>query len=150
MKSPQFVLLAALVLNCATSNAQQVGEWTAKQVRVAVQKICPVSGQELGAHGKPIKAKIGAEEVFLCCQSCVGKNVKSEHWGTIHKNFAAAQQTCTVMGHELPKKPEWTIIDGQIFYVCCPPCKEKIAADPAKYAVELMKRYRTSLATSLE
>ncbi len=37
------------------------------------QKVCPVSGQPLGAMGKPYKVTVNDREVFLCCQGCEGK-----------------------------------------------------------------------------
>ena len=40
-----------------------------EKMRIAVQNICPVSGEKLGAHGEPIKVTVGEkkEEIFLCC-----------------------------------------------------------------------------------
>jgi hypothetical protein len=115
------------------------------QARVAVQAICPVSGEKLGAHGQPIKVKIGEEEVFLCCRSCLQGQVKPEHWGTIHANFARAQKICPVMKHDLPPNPKWTIVEGRIVYVCCPPCTQKIAADPETYLQAVDELYSASL-----
>ncbi len=115
------------------------------QLRVAVQEICPVSGQKLGAHGAPIKVKIGQETVFLCCKPCLQGKVNGQHWATIHANFAKAQRICPVMKHELPKTPKWTIVDGQIVYVCCPPCTKKIAAEPAKYLLKVDELYTAAL-----
>jgi hypothetical protein len=34
------------------------------------QKICPVSGEALGAMGPPKKVKVAGREVFICCPSC--------------------------------------------------------------------------------
>jgi hypothetical protein len=34
------------------------------------QKICPVSDELLGEHGKPIKITVKGEVVFLCCAAC--------------------------------------------------------------------------------
>lgn len=117
------------------------------QLHVAVQKICPVSGNKLGAHGAPIKVTVGEhkEEVFLCCKGCMKGQIDPQHWATIHANFAEAQRICPVMEHELPKDPKWTIVSGQIIYVCCPPCTKKIAADPAKYLQKLDELYTASL-----
>jgi len=36
----------------------------------AKQRICPVSGELLGAMGKPFKTTIKGKTVFLCCQGC--------------------------------------------------------------------------------
>ena len=34
------------------------------------QETCPVSGEALGAMGKPYKVTVQGREVFLCCQGC--------------------------------------------------------------------------------
>ena len=115
------------------------------QLHIAVQKICPTSGEKLRAHGQPIKVKVGKETVFLCCQGCLKQKIDPQHWATIHANFAKAQQICPVMKHELPKNPKWTIVEGQIVYVCCPPCTKKIAADPKMYLRQVDELYVASL-----
>lgn len=115
------------------------------QLRADVQAICPVSGGKLGSMGKPIKVKVGKETVFMCCKGCLKQKIKKEHWGTIHANYAKAQGVCPVMKHELPKKPKWTIIEGQIIYVCCPPCTKKIAAKPQEYLRAVDALYSASL-----
>ena len=115
------------------------------QLRVAVQEICPISGQRLGSMGTPIKVQVGEEAVFLCCKGCLQKQISQQHWATIHANFARAQGICPVMKHELPKSPKWTIVQGQIIYVCCPPCTKKIAADPATYLKKVDELYLASL-----
>ena len=115
------------------------------QLRIAVQEICPISGDKLGARGAPIKVKVGAETVFLCCKECLKGKINPKHWATIHANFARAQRICPVMKHDLPKKPKWTIVEGQIIYVCCPPCLKKIAADPKKYLRGVDQLYTASL-----
>ena len=110
-----------------------------------MQKICPVSGQQLGAHGPPIKVAIGQEEVFLCCKGCLKGKVNPRHWATIHANFASAQAKCPVMKKKLPKNPKWTIVAGQIVYVCCPPCTKKIASNPEPYLRTIDAYYTASL-----
>lgn len=130
----KYVAFASLVV-LASLQSVSVGQEPPKSddVRIAVQKICPVSGQQLGAHGQPIKAKIGQEVVFLCCKACLSGKVSPQHWATIHANFAKAQGKCPVMNKALPKNPKWTVVDGRIVYICCPPCSKKIEADPKKY-----------------
>ena len=34
------------------------------------QRICPVSGDLLGAMGKPFKTSVKGQTVFLCCEGC--------------------------------------------------------------------------------
>ena len=137
MKTTSRIIVVVASLFAASLAAAQEKEMTSDEVRAAVQKICPVSGLKLGDHGDPIRAKIGEQEVFLCCKSCKNGKVKKEHWTKIHKNFATAQGICLVMENDLPKNPEWTIVNGRLFYVCCPPCIEKIEADPDAYATKL-------------
>ena len=115
------------------------------ELRIAVQEICPVSGQKLGEHGPPIKVRVGEESVFVCCQGCLKGKIDPQHWETIHANLARAQRICPVMKHELPRKPKWTIVEGQIVYVCCPPCTKKVAADPKTYLQKLDELYVESL-----
>lgn len=116
------------------------------RLRIAVQDICPVSGQKLGSMGEPLKVQVGEETVFLCCKGCLGKEIKREHWATIHNNVAKAQGICPVMGHELPKSPKWTIVEGQVVYVCCPPCTKKLAAQPEEYLSKVDELYVAHLA----
>ena len=116
------------------------------QLKIAVQKICPVSGKPLGSMGAPTKVKVGDEEVFLCCPGCAQGQINKQHWATIHANFAKAQGKCPVMEKALPAKPKWTIVRGQIIYICCPPCTKKIEADPQKFLTKVDTYYKSSLA----
>jgi hypothetical protein len=120
------------------------------QLHMAVQEICPVTGNRLGDHGTPIKVAVGEhkEEVFLCCEGCARGQIDPRHWATIHANFAKAQRICPVMKHELPENPKWTIVAGQIIYVCCPPCTKKIAANPTVYLRKVNDLYAASLRTA--
>jgi YHS domain-containing protein len=37
------------------------------------QKICPVSGEPLGAMGTPYKVTVEGQDVMLCCSGCEAK-----------------------------------------------------------------------------
>ena len=117
------------------------------QLRIAVQGICPVSGQKLGDHGAPIKVAVGKnkEEIFLCCKGCLQKKIDPKHWATIHANIMQAQRICPVMKKPLPKNPKWTIVEGQIVFVCCPPCTKKIAANAHAFLTQIDGLYSSSL-----
>lgn len=115
------------------------------QLRATVQDICPVSGEKLGSMGAPLKVQVGKETIYLCCKGCVGREIQKKHWATIHTNIAKAQGVCPVMGHELPAKPKWTIVEGQVVYVCCPPCTEKLAAEPQKYLRDVDTLYAAAI-----
>ncbi len=108
------------------------------QLHASAQGICPVSGGKLGSMGTPIKVKVGEEEhAFLCCKGCVGKQLKAEHWKTIQTNLATAQKVCPVMGKPVDATMKSTVVNGRKMFVCCPPCIEKIKADPASYVAKL-------------
>ena len=117
------------------------------RLRAAVQKICPVSGNTLGATGPLHKVRVGKMEVFLCCEGCKSGKIDKQHWTTIAKNFKAAQAKCPVMEKDLPSNAKSTIVDGQLVFVCCPPCTKKIANEPAKYISKVNTYYTAFLST---
>lgn len=153
MKNAGMFLMVALFVGVAhAANGQEQSEQEQEQhrwdqLRIAVQQICPMSGQKLGEHGPPLKVTIGEqkEEVFLCCKGCLKQKIDHKHWVTIHTNFAKAQRICPIMKKPLPQNPKWTIVEGQIVYVCCPPCTKKIAADPQTYLKQVDELYAASL-----
>ncbi len=108
------------------------------RLQIAAQGICPVSGEKLGSMGKPIKVQVGESEVaFLCCQGCVGKQINAELWATVQANLAKAQGTCPVMGKPVDASMKSTVVQGRKIFVCCPPCIEKIQADPTTFVAKL-------------
>ena len=117
------------------------------QLRTAVQGICPISGERLGQHGPPVKVQVGKETVFLCCQGCLKGQISPQHWATIHANIARAQTACPVMKKNLPANPKWMITEGQVVYICCPPCTDKIDAQPEMYLRQIDELYATFLKT---
>jgi hypothetical protein len=147
MKNARMLLVLPLIVAMGQS---AIGQELSRrdQLRIAVQEICPVSGNKLGSHGSPVKVQVGKETVFLCCQGCVQGKINSQHWATIHANFARAQQICPVMKHKLPPNPKWVIVQGQIVFVCCPPCTEKISEQPETFLRKIDELYATSLQTS--
>lgn len=132
----------------AGASAQASQQMSHDQLRIAVQKICPVTGGKLGSMGDPVKAKIGQEEVFLCCDGCLSAKVNRDHWATIHANIAKAQAKCPVMNRALPENAKWTIVEGQIVYVCCPPCTKKIEADSKTHLQKVDALYAASIRES--
>ena len=49
----------------------------AEQPLALKQLVCPVSGENLGSMGKPIKVEAKGQTFFLCCSGCE-KDVKSD------------------------------------------------------------------------
>lgn len=153
MKYARMLLMVALTVGAGSvarahdESEHSHGKLQGDALHIAVQRICPVSGQKLGEHGPPIKVTVGEhkEQVFLCCKGCLKQKIDPQHWGTIHANFAKAQRICPVMKKELPDNPKWTIVDGQIVYVCCPPCMKKIEADPKTFLHQVDELFAASL-----
>lgn len=144
MKNARMLLVVAMIAGLGQiANGQELSN--RDHLRAAVQQICPVSGRKLGEHGPPTKIKVGQQTIFICCKGCLKGKISPQHWATIHANFAKAQGICPVMKHKLPAKPKWTIVQGQVVYVCCPPCTKKLAAEPEKYLQKLDELYAASL-----
>jgi hypothetical protein len=114
---------------------------------VAVQSICPVSGEKLGAHGAPVKTEFGEskENLFVCCKSCVGEEADAAHLATIHGRMVAAQGVCLVMNKPVDADSDSAVVSGQRYFLCCPPCEEKIQADLAAYQAKLDAAYESFL-----
>lgn len=112
------------------------------QLLATVQEICPVSGEKLGSMGELIKIQVDGETAFLCCDGCKGQAINREHWTAIQANMAKAQKICPVMKRELPENASSTVVNGRRFFVCCPPCSKKIAADPATYTAIVDEKYK--------
>lgn len=47
-----------------------------EQSAALAQQVCPVTGELLGSHGKPIAIHVGSRTVYVCCEGCVSE-VKS-------------------------------------------------------------------------
>ena len=141
-----------VVMTALSFPAAEAAEPDSQALHAAVQQICPVSGVELGKHGAPLRVAVGEQEqeVFLCCKACLQKEINPEHWATIHANTLAAQGRCPVMKKPLPEDAHWQVIEGRVVFVCCPPCVEKIVADPKPHMELLDSFYAASLETKTE
>jgi len=52
------------------ASVKQGAKGSDDQSLIEYQRICPVTGAELGSMGEPVKTKVGSRTVFLCCQEC--------------------------------------------------------------------------------
>ena len=97
-----FVFTAA-----ASSYAQTAKDETSEQrrerLRIAVQAICPVSGESLTDHAKPVKMTNPEtkEVLYVCCEACLEAKPDAKHIEKIRTNFAKAQGHCLVMTEAL-------------------------------------------------
>ncbi len=153
MKNVRMLFVMALTVGATQivsgqeQSAREKEQLRRDQLHIAVQEICPMTGEKLGEHGPPIKVTVGKDKevIFLCCKGCLKQRINPKHWATIHANIAKAQRICPVMKKELPKNPKWAIVKGQIVYVCCPPCIRKITKDAKTYLPKIDELYAASL-----
>jgi hypothetical protein len=113
---------------------------------MAVQKICPVTGEAPGSMGEPVKIQVGKQIAYLCCRDCLGQQLDATHWKTIQANIAAAQGNCPIIGKAVTADMKSTVVNGQLIFVCCPPCIAKIQADPAAASTKVNASYVSSVA----
>ena len=133
-------------LNCLAQVKSNAESTDADKLNIAVQKICPVSGANLGSMGDPIKIKAGEQVAFLCCKGCQQKKINAVHWNAIQDRLAKAQGTCPIMDKAVDSSMESTIVNGQKIFVCCPPCIPKIQADPKASAQKVIASYTKFIA----
>jgi YHS domain-containing protein len=118
----------------------------ADEKAIAAQKVCKVSGEDLGAMGTPIKATRGDRSTFLCCPACEQKlqsNPDKYLVAAISMSKATkadqraidAQKTCPVSGEALTSMgtPIKVTRGDRSVFLCCPACLEKVEADPDKF-----------------
>jgi Cu(I)/Ag(I) efflux system membrane fusion protein len=74
---------------------------------IAFQKTCPVTGNELGSMGEPVRRQIGERVVFLCCPACIEKfeQSKDKYLAQISNESSAAPKG------EVLVVPESAVID---------------------------------------
>lgn len=126
--------ITALLAAAVSANAQEKdGLNKSERLLIQAQRICPVTGKDLTTMGGPVKAKVGEENVYLCCKGCLKGEIKQEHWEQIQANLAVMQGKCPVLNKSLPKNPKSVVVDGRRIFVCCSPCTKKIEADSKKY-----------------
>ncbi|MEL6105082.1 MAG: hypothetical protein AAFU85_03565 [Planctomycetota bacterium] len=143
----KLILNVVVILVCAvglehSANAQDTQFSDEDRLKIAVQAICPVSGEELGSMGNPVKVRAGSQVAFLCCKACQGNKIDPEHWAKIQVRLATAQATCPIMGKPVDAKMESTVVEGQKVFVCCPPCIEKIESEPATALRKVRSAYK--------
>ena len=147
---PCQLLLTLLMLAATTAVAQEPASSAQKapsklsaqdRLRIEIQQICPVSGKPLGSMGDPIKVRLGEQSAFVCCQGCTSGPVAPEHWARVQNNLAEAQGTCPIMDKPVDGTMKFTVVEGQPIFVCCPPCIEKIQADPKVALAHVQSHY---------
>ena len=142
-----------IVQNELQSQAPAPSRILAPPARVAQQRLCPVTGEELGSMGKPIPVTVMGQTISVCCQACVrAVNRDPQKYLQIVRSElqsqapapprilaplarAAQQRLCPVMGEELGTmgRPIPVMAQGGTIYVCCQDCVEAVSGNPARY-----------------
>ena len=117
---------------------------------IAQQKVCPVTGGQLGGMGTPIKVLLGDQPIYLCCKGCLGKVQKNPEAylpkattnklavsssSTSDQAAIAQQRVCVVSGSRLGSMgtPVKVTKNGQSLFLCCKGCVGKVKKDPVGY-----------------
>lgn len=125
--------------------------------QTSVQRICPVTGEELGSMGRPIPVTVSGRTIQVCCQACVAAVQRNpekylqrvaEEIGAMptdptrrtsnrpNENLqASAQRLCPVTGDELGSMgpPIPVAVSGRTIQVCCKACVAAVKRNPAEY-----------------
>lgn len=148
----KFLALAVSIVFSGFSFADEPQKETPEQrrerLRITVQAICPVTGESLTSHAKPVKMTDPEtkEVLYLCCEDCLKSKPDAKYLDKIRNNFAQAQGHCLVMtDNEVSQKSKHGIVEGHAVFVCCPPCIKKMTAAPQKFLAKLDDLYEASL-----
>lgn len=141
-------VLGLFGISFADSPQKESPEDRRERLRIAVQAICPVSGESLTKSAKPVKmtAPDTKEVLYVCCEKCLTSKPDAKFLERIRTNFAKAQGHCLVMtDNEVSDKSKYGIVSGHCVFVCCPPCTKKMNASPEKFLSKLDDLYEASL-----
>ena len=134
-----FLYFAIAIGIAATSSGYEDTISKRDKLRVAVQKICPVSGREL-PRDKPLPLWIDSqskEQLYACCEKCISGTPDDKHLEAIRARQAKAQKDCLVMDNGISADSKSQIIGGYRIFVCCPPCFKKVDKAQEKYFSKL-------------
>ena len=119
-----------------------------EKLRMAVQEICPMTGEQLKSQSKPLKwtDPKTKETLYVCCEECMKSEPDKKHLETIRSNFAKAQAHCLVMtDNEITAESKIGVVEGHAVFVCCPPCIKKMQSAPEKFMKKLDDLYEAHL-----
>lgn len=136
---PVLLLLSVAISPSARTIGQEGVVGKRDALRIAVQKICPISGREL-PKDKPLKQWTdpeSKERFFICCENCLTGKPDPAHLKTILERQAKAQGECLVMDNAITPESKSQVIGGVRIFVCCPPCFKKVEKSQEKYFAKL-------------
>ena len=125
--------------------------------QATAQRLCPVTGEELGSMGPPIPVTISGRTIQVCCEACVtavrrspekyfqrvAEELRMVPTDSSRGSFSRpqsvrqtrVQRLCPVTGEELGSMgpPIPVTISGRTIQVCCEACVTAVRRSPAKY-----------------
>ena len=128
---------------------------------ITAQRICPVTGEELGSMGPPIPVTISGRTIQVCCDACVTAVRRNPrlYFERVSEELASAsrranpntqeqlapatqihaQRLCPVTGEELGSmgRPIPVTVGGKSILVCCEGCVAAVKRNPAKYFAQV-------------
>jgi hypothetical protein len=118
----------------------------ADQPAINAQRVCKVSGEQLGSMGTPIKATRGDRSTFLCCASCekklaadpdkyLGAALITAKATQADQRAISIQKTCPVSREALGSMgtPIKVTRGNRSIFLCCPGCLKEVEAAPDKF-----------------
>lgn len=140
----QAMLFAALASGCGGGQIKADETPAVAGEALPEEATCPVMGEKF----KPTKdsefSVVDGKKVYFCCPGCKGKFDKdpakylkpADAAAPAAAPAAAGEVTCQVSGEKFvptadSPKSEY---QGKTYTFCCPGCKKKFDADPAKFA----------------
>ena len=134
--------------------------------QTSVQRICPVTGEELGSMGRPIPVKVSGRTIQVCCQACVTEVQRNpeKYLRRVIDEIGAGpfdvsgqppnprqsylqpnpQRLCPVTGEELGSmgSPIPVTVSGRTIHVCCEACVASVKKNPAKYFAKVAQELK--------
>jgi YHS domain-containing protein len=135
-----FSLIGALTLGLAGARAADSDD--SKAAKPYPLTTCVVSGEKIGAHGKPVLLTQGGYEVKLCCKDCTADFQKdtAKYIAKLDKAYKDAKpyptKTCIVTDEALGGDmgdPYVFAYDGRQMKLCCKSCLKDFDKSPEKF-----------------
>ncbi len=144
-------------------NGAPTRSWNPISTGLAVQRLCPVTGKELGSMGPPVTVNVLGRSIQVCCPACVSQvqrnpqkylarveGMITDPPSAINEEFTPSdisvpisramiqtqtQRLCPVTGEALGSMgpPIPVAALGKTIYVCCRSCVRAVQQDPLRY-----------------
>lgn len=154
-------MFATVTLRTPIAETPEFRQRLASDTHQPTEKICPVTGAELGSMGPPVAVEVKGRTIWTCCDYCPPK-VRTNPAKYLAKLpppppapdpkkvlTAAEQKICPVTNLKLGSMgdPVLAEAEGRKVWTCCAACPPKLKAQPAKYLARLAPAPRDEVLT---